>query len=64
MWSVRSHVHLGVVIAAALLLIGLLGAVLGPNFMRNEWSSNHSANENRSDRRPWNNDASLKSFPN
>ena len=64
MRSVRPHVHLGVVIAAALLLIGLLGAVLGPTFMRDEWSSNHSADEDRSDRRPWNNDASLQSFPN
>jgi len=61
---VRPHIHLGVLIAAVLLLIGLAGAVFGPRFVRKEWRSDRSADEERSDRKRCNNDASLQFFPN
>jgi len=58
--AVRPHVHLGVLIAATMLVLGLAMAVIGPRLIRGRPASNHSADEDRSDRKHWNNDASLQ----
>ena len=55
----RPHIQLGVVIAATLLMLGLTMAVIDP-FVRATAPSNHRSDEDRSDRKHWNNDASLQ----
>jgi hypothetical protein len=57
---VRPHVHPRAVIAATLLVVGLAVAVVGPRFVRGKSPAGQGADEDRSDRKPWNNDASLQ----
>jgi hypothetical protein len=50
-------VHLGVLVVAALLVVGILGAVLAPRWMRTRSLAVQNAEPDRSDRKAWNNDA-------
>jgi hypothetical protein len=60
--AIRPHVHLGVLIVAALLVVGILGAVLAPRWMQTRSPAVENAGSDRSDRKAWNDDASLPSF--
>ena len=59
--GVRPHVHLGVLAMAAMLLVGVLMAMLGPAIMRHQ-SAAPPTEEDRSDGKHRNNDASLQFF--
>jgi hypothetical protein len=59
---VRPHIHLGVLLAMAMLVVGLVMAIVRPSFVRDRSRSDHPADEDRSDRKHQNNDASLQFF--
>ena len=58
--AMRRHCHFGVLIAAMMLVLGLAMAVIGPFLLRRSPTTSHGSDEDRSDRKHWNNDASLQ----
>ena len=59
--AVRPHIHLGVLIMAIMLAVGLVMAVLGPTLIRRKEAATPAMND-RSDSKHWNNDTGLQWF--